>query len=68
MTTLSHGNRIAQHPGVARFERVVTAAKALARDIGGIFTNWTAARRELAEVSRKAKLAQRSQRLIRTAV
>ena len=68
MTTLSHSNRIAQHPGVARFERVVLAAKALAHDIGGIFTNWTAARRELAQVSRNAKLARRTQRLIRTAI
>ncbi|MDP3619129.1 MAG: hypothetical protein Q8R63_04985 [Ramlibacter sp.] len=68
MTTLSHSNRIAQHSGVARFERVAIAARELASDIGGIFTNWTAARRELAQVSRKAKLAKRSQRMIRTAI
>lgn len=68
MTTLSHGNRIAQHLRVSRFERAVFAAKAVAADLAGIFSNWSAAQRELAEVIRTARLAKRSQRLIRTAI
>lgn len=68
MTTLSHSNRIPQHPAIARFGRVAFAASELASDIGGIFTNWAAARRELAQVSRKAKLTKRSQRLMRNAI
>lgn len=68
MTALSHGNRIAQHAGVARFERVVLAVSELTADLRGIFTNWTAARNELAAVGRKAKLTQRSSRMMRTAV
>ena len=71
MTTLSHGNRIAQNaenPGAARLERAVLAAAELTADLRGIFTNWTAARSELVAVGRKAKMARRSTRMMRTAV